>query len=76
MDGLGAYLEIFKQTHQKRPEAKVSLGGHLNISKYVHTSKLHSRIILHSRLTLNTIMIMKERSHKCVLIMVFLDNCT
>ena len=29
VDGLGAFLEIFKQTHQKRPEAKVSLGGHL-----------------------------------------------
>ena len=28
-EALGAYSEIFKQTHQKRPEAKVSLGGHL-----------------------------------------------
>ena len=29
VDGLGACLEIFKQTHQKGPEAKVSLEGHL-----------------------------------------------
>ena len=28
-EALGAYSEIFKQTHQKRSEAKVSLGGHL-----------------------------------------------
>ena len=28
-EALGAYLEIFKQTYQKRPEAKVSLRGHL-----------------------------------------------
>ena len=28
MDGLGWILKIFKQTHKKRPEAKVVLGGH------------------------------------------------
>ena len=28
MDGLGWILKIFKQTHQKRPEAKVNLRGH------------------------------------------------
>ena len=37
MDGLGWILKIFKQTHQKRPEAKVNLQ---NTSQTIHNDAI------------------------------------